>query len=207
MQKSIRLVYDAIPIWLRWVIASGCLGPVIGYVVVQFISGHTPDVSWPNVGMLGGIVFALIVIGFAIGSLRALSKLQKEQNSRKEKKILPSRYISIGTFNDTGFSSDLQAEIVLEENLQPSADIFLSRITHGNPYCSKCFITADTVRASWTVGPIGYKCNKCGQNSDKAPEEFLRELQGFVRMNFNELWECYSKGVEKITHNRPEEYM
>lgn len=209
IQKSIRLVYDGIPIWLRWLIATGCLGPVIGYIVVQFVSGHALDVSRPNVKMLGGIVLALFIIGFAIGSLRALSKSQEEQNVRKEKKILPSRYISIGTSNDSRFSADLQAKIVLEENLQPSADIFLSRISHGEPYCPKCSVTVETKRASWMAdgAPIGYKCKKCGRESDKAPGEFLRELHGFVRMNFNELWERYSKGIEKVTRNRPEEYI
>jgi hypothetical protein len=209
IQKSIRLVYDGVPIWLRRTIVTGCLVPVIGYIVVQFVSGHALDVSWPNVKMLGGIVLALVIIGFVIGSLRALSRSQEEENVRKEKKILPSRYISIGTFNDSKFSADLQAEIVLEESLQPSADIFLTRISHGKPYCPKCSITANIKCASWMADgvPIGYKCNKCGRDSDKAPEEFLRELHGFVRMNFDELWERYSKAIEKVTRNRPEEYL
>lgn len=208
IQKSIGLVYDGVPIWLRWTIGTGCLVPVIGYIVVQFVSGHALDVSWSNVAVLGGILLALATIGFVIGALRALSKSQEEENVRKEKRILPSRYISIGAFNDSKFSADLQAEIVLEESLQPSADIFLTRISHGKPYCPQCSITADIKRASWMADgvPIGY-CNKCGRDSDKAPEEFLRELHGFVRMNFAELWERYSKAIGKITRNRPEEYL
>ena len=64
------------------------------------------------------------------------------------------------------------------------------------------------------VGGVSYSnfphfesVNKCGRDSDKAPEEFLRELHGFVRMNFAELWERYSKAIGKVTRNRPEEYL
>lgn len=202
-------MYEAVPIWLRWVIATGCVGPFIGHIVVQFVLGHALDVSWPNVRILGGIILGLLVIGFVIGSLRALSKSQDEQNEKKEKKILPSRYISIGTFNDSRFLTDLKAGIFLEENIQPGADIFLSRISYGKPYCPKCSVTADTKHASWMADgvPIGYKCNKCGRENDKAPDELLREIHGFVRINFDELWDRYSKGIKQLTRNRPEEYI
>lgn len=127
---------------------------------------------------------------------------------KKEKTILPSNAVTIGTLQRPTLATDIRAKIVLTENKQPSVDLFLDRIKRTSPYCPKCSRPLVTKHASWMADgvQIGYKCKKCTTEYDGDYSDVFNEILSEVRRDYQSYWQKYRAEIEAMTNGQPENY-
>ena len=127
---------------------------------------------------------------------------------KKEKTILPSNSVTVGTFKRQTLACDIRVKIILTENKQPSVDLFLDRIERTSPYCPKCFRPLDTKHASWMADgvQIGYKCKRCTTEYDGDDSDVFKEVLSEVRRDYQSYWGKYRSEIEGMTNGQPENY-
>lgn len=206
--RCLRLIYDSVPGWFRWLIVAGAVSPILKHVAVQFLTGKPVQFDRTNLSWFLLIFGVVLTAGFVVGAVRARSGIEAACSDAKQKRSLPYRQVSVGTYSGQHFDVDVQADIVLGEQVPPSPDVFLKRVHHCDPYCRTCGATARVKRASWMADgrPIGYECRECGWVENLAPPDLSHNVDGFVRRTFASIWESYSKQVFELTGGHPDDY-
>jgi hypothetical protein len=137
-------------------------------------------------------------------SLKTITELQiqidqfNQKPSEKQtilKKALPYRDMSVGTFKTSDIEVDIQAKIILEEQIKPDIENFLKRIDIGNPYCPKCSRPLDEWKSNWEANfaQIGYKCSSCNTQREGDTLALLYDIHGLIRSDYDSYWNIYSK--------------
>jgi hypothetical protein len=214
---TIKYIFSKVPKIIRWLSVVICIAPVLTYIVQQFALDKPIELSLNNLLYLATILISIIILGFIIGSfisVRHLLKNADEQtvsklNSKEvTKKLLPHRIVSIGTYKTRGLSTDIRANILLNENVIPTVDMFLDRIYEGTPYCTKC----DRPLNKWNAGQmaafaqIGYHCTICETQIKGDWSDLRKSIKAEVRKNYDYYWKEYHKQIEELTGGDPEEY-
>ncbi|MBK7378981.1 MAG: hypothetical protein IPJ03_08210 [Ignavibacteriales bacterium] len=209
--KTIKIIIRSIPKIIRVIIGTIFIAPILGYIVIQIATDKTIELSTINILYLIFSVLILLIVGYVIGSFRAVQKLITQSNKSSsvlEKKQLPHRYISIGTFATRHLSSDIRANIFLNEKIKPSIDSFLDRVYEGEPFCTICLRPLDKWNASYMAdfAQIGYKCPSCKTEIKGDWEDLRKSIKGDVRSKYAEYWEKYKKQIYELTNGNPDGY-
>ncbi|MDI7261584.1 MAG: hypothetical protein QME90_16920 [Thermodesulfobacteriota bacterium] len=127
---------------------------------------------------------------------------------RDRRKALPYDYVTVGTYKIEHLAVDIRAKIVLDEITQPSIDLFLERISTGNPYCPHCQRPLDEDHLDWMgdFAQIGYTCSECQTKIKRDRMELWNDVQGEVRKRFGVYYETYKSQVHKLTKGKPDKY-
>jgi len=96
----------------------------------------------------------------------------------------------------------------LNETTQPSIDIFLDRVSTGNPYCPNCQRPLDEDRLDWMgdFEQIGYTCSECRTKIQRDRIQLLNDVQGEIRKRFGFYYDGYKFQVHKLTNGKPHKY-
>lgn len=128
----------------------------------------------------------------------------KKGSIRQYKRKIPFESVTIGTFKTRSIATEIRAKIFLEENTQPSVDMFLERIETTPPYCSKCLRNLSKKHASWMADGIhiGYYCKKCGIEYDGNKKDVANEVFSEVRRNYQSYYNEYKRKIDEITKGK-----
>lgn len=138
----------------------------------------------------------------------ASQKIQVGKEIVESKKTLPYRQVSLGTLGSKELDVDIQAEIELEDQIQPDIENFLKRIGIGVPYCPKCSRPLEELRTTWMAdfAQIGYECKSCNTQKMSERKDLLKDVYALIRSNYGYYWDIYSKKVQQLTNGKPHEY-
>jgi len=210
---TLNFIMKKIPKSIRWIIASLIVTPIIGYILLQLITNKPIEISVEKIIYVIIIIISLSIIGYLVGSFRAVSYLLLNKPSIKSeikpiKKILPYNEIVIGTYKTEILCSDIRAKIFLNESLKPNVDVFLERIHEGDPFCSQCSRPLDDWNASYMAdfAQIGYKCKTCNTQIEGDWKALRNIIKGEVRKNYDKYWLGYKTQIDELTGGKPEEY-
>ena len=167
------------------------------------------------------LIFIYFLVSFIYFSLRTISQLQTQithpqQNPSinqsvsitKSKKVLPYRQISIGSLKTDKMAVDIQAKIVLEEQVKPDIENFMTRIDLGNPYCPERSRPLDEWKTDWMANfsQIGYKCLNCHTQRKGDGLAVLYDVYALIRSNYDHYWNVYAENVKQMTGGNPSEF-
>ena len=137
MVESLKLIWSKIPqkrvtvvlLFVAGVLSQHVFDVYFNAAKLLAVPRIIPSLVWS-----GHFLFVYYLSSYIVLSLVIIS------NRIELKKELPYKYVSIGKPEtaDGLVAVDIQARIVLNDQMQPDIQNFFNRIILGQPYCPKC---------------------------------------------------------------------
>lgn len=204
--RPLKIMWQYYPVWVKWTVLTLIVGPVGYYLVTQFITGATINLSLTNLSyiLLGTSIIG--VVGLFTGAWRAIAEQRTEiiiNRPKPASKVLPlvlPDTVNIGNFTDKILSVDIQAKVVVGEVAKPETDTFLQRVSYGEPFCSNCSRPLQTNNSgAWSHDDIdAYSCDKCKEKWTGDGYDVLVEIKGEVRRNYDQYYQVYQEKIESL---------
>ena len=135
--KVFRLVFENIPIWVKWVILSIIVCPILTYLIVNLVTGQPINFDKTKILYLFILLIILLIVGFIIGSVKVI-----KNQTEKKSNYLPIKDSAFIAAPMMGFYTNKKGDQykIFRENMLEIMELFYKECGINNIYYAGQFI-------------------------------------------------------------------